>query len=150
MIQGKSSEAAEMLKATKTMACRVYFKQFLLAAALAAPGIALAHHSFSAEFSRDLPVEITGTVVRVEWMNPHARFYVESEDESGQKVEWDFELTTPNILMRRGWKQDSLKPGDTVTVTGWRARNAPHVANAGSVVLADGKRLFTGSAGSDE
>lgn len=116
-------------------------------AALCLPGAVFAHHSFSAEFSRDLPIEVTGKVTRVEWTNPHARFYVESEDENGEVVEWDFELTTPNILMRRGWKKDSLKPGDEVTVTGWRARNAPHVGNAGSVVLADGQKLFTGSAG---
>jgi len=76
--------------------------------------------------------------------------YVEAMDESGETVEWDFELTTPNILMRRGRSKDSLQPGDRVTVTGWRARNAPHVANADSVVLENGKRLFTGSAGSDE
>lgn len=132
-------------------AYRTFLKSLLcLVAVFCLPGPVLAHHSFSAEFSRDLPVEVTGTVVRVAWMNPHARFYVEAEDENGEKVEWDFELTTPNILMRQGWRQDSLKPGDKVTVTGWRARNAPHVANAGSVVLADGKRLFTGSAGSDD
>ncbi|HEX6996231.1 MAG TPA: DUF6152 family protein [Gammaproteobacteria bacterium] len=127
-----------------------FFKVILVSGALGLPAAALAHHSFSAEFSRELPVEVTGTVVRVEWMNPHARFYVEAEDENGQTVEWDFELTTPNILMRQGWTKDSLQPGDQVTVTGWRARNAPHVANAGSVVLANGKRLFTGSAGSDD
>ncbi|HEX6999373.1 MAG TPA: DUF6152 family protein [Gammaproteobacteria bacterium] len=110
---------------------------------------ALAHHSFSAEFSRDLPIEVTGTVTRVEWTNPHARFYVEAKDENGETVEWDFELTTPNLLMRKGWKRDSLKPGDEVTVSGWRARNAPHVGNAASVTLKDGRKLFTGSAGSD-
>jgi len=128
----------------------IFLKGFLAAAVLVLPASALGHHSFSAEFSRDLPVEVTGTVVRVEWMNPHARFYVEAEGENGETVEWDFELTTPNILMRQGWSKDSLQIGDTVTVTGWRARNAPHVANAGSVVLASGKRLFTGSAGSDD
>lgn len=130
----------------------VFLKRVLLfAAALCMPAISLAHHSFSAEFSRELPVEVTGTVLRVEWMNPHARFYIEAEGEDGQPVEWDFELTTPNILMRRGWKPDSLKPGDQVTVSGWRARNAPYVANASSVVtLADGERLFTGSAGDDD
>jgi hypothetical protein len=110
------------------------------------PGIVLAHHSFSAEYSRDLPIEVTGTVAKVEWTNPHARFYVTVE-EDGEAVTWDFELTTPNILMRRGWTANSLKLGDTVTVTGWRARNSPHVANAGSVALQDGKTLFTGSAG---
>lgn len=103
---------------------------------------AFAHHSFSAQFSRDLPVEVTGTVARVEWTNPHARFYVEAEDENGELVEWDFELTSPNVLMRRGWRHDSLQVGDTVTVEGFRARNAPHVANAGNVTLADGKVLF--------
>lgn len=110
---------------------------------------AWAHHAFAAEFDREKPIELTGTVTKVEWMNPHARFYVEAEGENGETVEWDFELTTPNILMRQGWSKDSLQIGDTVTVTGWRARNAPHVANAGSVVLASGKRLFTGSAGED-
>jgi hypothetical protein len=117
---------------------------------LAWPQTLPAHHSFSAEFSRDLPIEVMGTVTRVEWMNPHARFYVEVTDEDGQKVEWNFELTTPNILMRRGWTRNSLKTGDTVTVTGWRARNDPHVGNANSVKLANGKELFTGSAGAQQ
>lgn len=100
------------------------------------------HHSFSAEFSRDLPVEVTGTVTKVEWMNPHARFYVETENEDGETVEWDFELTSPNVLMRSGWRHDSLEVGDNVTVEGFRARNAPHVANAGDVTLPDGTVLF--------
>lgn len=113
------------------------------AALLASAPLAVqGHHSFIAEFSRDLPVEVTGTVTRVEWMNPHARFYVEAEDENGELVEWDFELTSPNVLMRRGWRHDSLEVGDTVTVEGFRARNAPHVANAGEVTLEDGTVLF--------
>lgn len=119
-------------------------------AALMLSATASGHHSFSAEFSRDLPIEVEGSVTRVEWTNPHARFYVEAEDENGDVVEWDFELTTPNILMRRGWSKDSLQPGDHVKVTGWRARNDPHVGNAGSVTLENGKKLFTGSAGAEE
>jgi hypothetical protein len=115
--------------------------------ALGAAGTALAHHSFSAEFSRDLPVEVTGTVTKVEWMNPHARFYVDVKGDDGQTANWNFELTTPNLLMRRGWTKNSLQAGDKVTVKGWRARNDPHVANANSVTLANGKELFTGSAG---
>jgi uncharacterized protein DUF6152 len=107
---------------------------------------ALAHHSFTAEFDREMPIQVTGTVTRVEWTNPHARFYVEASAENGQTVEWDFELTTPNMLFRRGWSPTALKPGDTVTVSGWRARNAPHVGNAGSVKLADGRELFSGTA----
>lgn len=117
----------------------------LRAAALAAivclPVAASAHHSFSAQYTRDLPVKVTGTVTKVEWTNPHARFYVEAE-EDGKLVEWNFELTTPNILMRRGWRADSLKIGDEITVEGFRARNDPHVANAGNVTLADGTVLF--------
>lgn len=106
---------------------------------------AYAHHAFAAEFSRDLPIEVTGTVSKVEWMNPHARFYIEATGEDGETVLWNFELTSPNVLMRRGWKRDSLKPGDKVIVSGWRARNAPHVGNAGKVMLEDGRELFTGT-----
>ena len=106
---------------------------------------ALAHHAFAAEFDRQKPVTITGTVTKVEWANPHARFYVDAKDEAGKVNNWDFELGSPNGLMRRGWTRNSLKIGDTVTVTGWRAKNAPHVANAGTVTLADGKKVFAGS-----
>ncbi len=111
-------------------------------------GTAFGHHSFSAEFSRDLPIEVSGIVSKVEWMNPHARFYVDVKSDDGSTANWNFELTTPNLLMRKGWTRNSLKVGDTVTVKGWRARNDPHVANASSVTLAGGKELFTGSAGS--
>jgi Family of unknown function (DUF6152) len=121
---------------------------FLVLALGAFGGTAFGHHSFTAEFSRDLPVEVTGTVSKVEWMNPHARFYVDVKGDDGTTVNWNFELTTPNLLMRKGWTRNSLQAGDTVTVKGWRARNDPHVANANSVKLANGKELFTGSAGS--
>jgi hypothetical protein len=112
---------------------------------LIAAGTALGHHSFEAEFSRDLPVEITGRVTRVEWMNPHARFYVDVEQEDGSVVNWNFELSSPNVLMRRGWRHDSLREGDIVTVAGSRAKLAPHVANASRVEAANGDRLFSGT-----
>jgi hypothetical protein len=112
---------------------------------LSPPFAVSAHHSFAAEFERELPITVTGKVSKVEWTNPHARFYVE-EDSDGAKVEWDFELTSPNVLMRRGWTQNSLKVGDVVTVTGYRARNHPHVGNASNVTLANGKQLFSGAA----
>jgi hypothetical protein len=115
-------------------------------ALLGGPPSAAAHHSFSAEFDRDQPIEITGTVTGVEWTNPHARFYVDQEGPDGQVVKWNFELTTPNILMRRGWRRNSLQTGDVVTVQGFRARNNPYVGNASEVTLADGRVLFTGSA----
>jgi hypothetical protein len=131
----------------KLMTAKASSLLVLALGALGAAGTALAHHSFSAEFSRDLPVEVTGTVTKVEWMNPHARFYVDVKGDDGQTANWNFELTTPNLLMRRGWTKNSLQTGDKVTVKGWRARNDPHVANANSVTLANGKELFTGSAG---
>ena len=107
---------------------------------------ASAHHSFAAQFDRDQPIEITGRVTLVEWTNPHARFYVDAEDENGDVVNWNFELTTPNILTRRAWTRNSLQEGDVVTVNGFQARNDPHVGNAGRVTLASGQELFTGSA----
>lgn len=124
---------------------------FVLVAGTAfAPVPTLAHHSFSAEFSREQTVELTGTVTRLEWMNPHARFYMNVEDENGVVAEWNFELSSPNGLMRRGWTRSSLKQGDVITVTGYLAKNAPHVGNASTVVLADGRRVFAGSSADEE
>jgi hypothetical protein len=106
---------------------------------------ASAHHSFAAEFDRAMPITVTGTVTKVEWANPHARFYIDAKDDAGKTVNWDFELASPNGLMRRGWNRNSMKLGDTVTVTGHRAKNNPLVGNASTVTLADGKKLFAGS-----
>ena len=112
-----------------------------------APSGVFAHHSFAAEFDPELPVEVSGTVTRVEWTNPHARFYVEVEDENGEVVDWDFELGSPNTLFRRGWKRDTLKPGDVITVSAFRARNAVHVANTRRVTLSDGRQVFSSGVG---
>lgn len=126
-------------------------RSFALGAGLILSSIPLlAHHAFDAEFDRSKPITITGSVTKVEWFNPHARFYVDAKDESGKVVNWDFELSSPNGLMRRGWTRNSLKIGDVVTVTGHRAKNSPHVGNASTVTLADGKRMFAGSSLGDE
>ena len=107
-----------------------------------APLAAAAHHSFRAQYDSDLVVEVTGTITEVAWTNPHARFYVSAEDDDGETVTWDFELASPSTLFRRGWSMSSLEPGMQVTVVAYRARNAPHVANTGSITFDDGSRLI--------
>ena len=126
---------------------RTKFVVVLVAAVLlASAGRVLAHHSFSAEFDAQKPFKMSGTVTKVEWMNPHTFFYIDVTDEKTKKVtNWAMEMGSPNGLMRRGWNRNSMKIGDTVTVTGHRAKNNPAVGNASSVVLADGKKLFAGS-----
>ena len=105
----------------------------------------LAHHSFAAEYDRGKPITLTGAVTKVEWMNPHARFYVDVKDDSGTVTNWEFELGSPNGLMRNGWTRNSLKPGDMVTIEGSLAKDGSKLVNASNVKLADGKRLFAGS-----
>ena len=112
---------------------------------LSAPAV-FAHHSFAAEYDAAKPVELKGTVTKVEWTNPHARFYVDVKDASGKITNWNFELASPNVLTRNGWTRHSLKEGDVITVQGSRAKDGDNLANARSVVLADGKKVFAGSA----
>jgi len=104
-----------------------------------------AHHSFAAEYDRNKPISLTGTVTKVEWMNPHARFYVDVKDDSGKVTNWEFELGSPNGLMRLGWTRNSLKPGDMVSVEGSQAKDGANLVNARSVKLADGRKVFAGS-----
>jgi len=107
---------------------------------------ALAHHSFAAEYDGSKTIKITGTVTKMEWMNPHARFYVAVKDENGAVTTWNFELGAIPVLLKQGWRKDSLKEGDTVTVEGSPAKDASNTANARRVVLPDGRRVFAGSA----
>jgi hypothetical protein len=102
-----------------------------------------AHHAFDAEFDRELPIEFEGNVTLVQWANPHARVYVDVVDENGDTANWNLELSSPNTYMRQGWSKNTLKEGDFVEVTGWRARNAPHVGNVGTIMKEDGQELFT-------
>ena len=120
---------------------------FLVAGlALLAPVGAVAHHSFAAEYDAKKPVTLKGTVTKVEWTNPHARFYIDVKDESGTVMNWNLELASPNVLGRNGWTRHSLNVGDVVTVEGAQAKDGSQMANARSVVLADGKKIFAGSA----
>lgn len=111
----------------------------------------LAHHSIAAEFDSTKTVTVTGTVTKLDWMNPHIWVYMSVKDESGKVTKWQFEGGPPNSLRRNGWTKDSLKEGDTVTVEGIRAKDpvnaeGAYVGNARNVTLPGGKRVFSGSA----
>ena len=106
---------------------------------------ARAHHSFDAQYDRNKTIVMKGTVTKVEWTNPHARFYVDVKDEKGKVVNWNMELGSPNGLRRAGWSRSTLKAGDSVSVTASLARDGSKMANAREVMLADGKKIFTAS-----
>ena len=116
----------------------------LLGFGIAAP--AAAHHSFAAQYDAAKPVTLTGVVTKVEWMNPHARFYIDVKNDDGSVTNWNLELASPNYLRRAGWSSTSLQQGDEVTVEGSLARSGANMANASSVTLAGGQRVFARSA----
>ena len=95
----------------------------------------LAHHSFQAEYDENKLVTVNGTVTKVAWTNPHVMLNVDVRDDSGKVANWQMELASPNGLLRQGWKLDSLKPGDQVTVSGYAARDGSHLVNARRVIL---------------
>jgi hypothetical protein len=105
----------------------------------------LAHHSFQAEYDAAKPVTLTGAVTKLEWTNPHARFYVDVKDQSGKVTSWNLELASPNVLRRLGWNRDMMKPGDVVVVKGHQAKDSSNWANANSVTLPDGRTMNAGS-----
>jgi len=110
---------------------------------------ASAHHAFAAEFDATKPVKVSGTVTKVEWTNPHAWLYVDVKGENGKVANWSFELGSPNGLMRQGWRRTALKEGDQVTLEGYGAKDGSNTANARSVTLPDGRKLFSGSPETD-
>ncbi len=113
---------------------------------LAAATPTVAHHSFSAEFDADRPVELTGTVTKVEWFNPHVWFFVDVTDEKGAVINWGWEMGSPNILRRNGWTMRSMQIGDVVRVEGSGAKDGSNNGNARVVALTStGQRLFAGS-----
>ena len=116
---------------------------------LASAAPLLGHHSFAAEYDATKPVTLKGTVTKVEWTNPHARFYVDVKDDTGTVMNWNLELASPNVLVRNGWTRKSLNIGDVITVQGSLAKDGSKMANARVVTLADGKRIFAGSSGGD-
>jgi len=116
-----------------------------LAAALLLPALpVLAHHSFGAEYDVNKPITLSGVVTKVEWTNPHSHFYMDVKDDKGAVVNWKFEGYPPSVLYRTGWKRDTFKAGDTITVFGWRSRDGTAWAHSREVTFKDGKKLFFG------
>ncbi len=108
-----------------------------------------AHHAFVAEFDANKRVKLSGVVTKFEWTNPHGWLYVDVKDENGKVTNWGFEMGSPNQLIRQGWRRTALKEGDQVTVEGYAARDGSKIANARSVTLPDGSKVFAGSPATD-
>ena len=112
---------------------------------LAAAVPVFAHHSFAAEYDSSKPTTLTGSVVKLEWINPHARIYIDVKGSDGKVTNWEIELGAPAMLLRNGWTKNSLKAGETITITGSLAKDGSNLANARSVTLANGTKVFAGS-----
>jgi hypothetical protein len=104
-----------------------------------------AHHAFAAEFDALKPITLKGTVTKIAWTNPHAHIQLDVSGQGGKVTSWDFELGSPNALMRRGWLRNTLKPGDVITIIGYVAKDGSDNANARSITLSDGRKVFAGS-----
>ncbi len=113
-----------------------------IVAVFSAVSLAYSHHSFSAVFDPEQPIELSGRVTEVEWQNPHVWFYIDVETDDGELQNWGFEMGSPNGLIRRGWRHDSLQEGQTVTITGVRARDGSQRVAVRTVSLPDGRSLF--------
>ena len=106
-----------------------------------------AHHAFAAEFDANKPVTLKGTVVKMQWINPHPWIHIDVKGKDGKSVIWMIEASAPNALIRRGFGKDSLPAGTVITVEGYQARDGSNRANGTDLTFADGRKLFLGSSG---
>ena len=107
----------------------------------------VAHHAFAAEFDANRPVEFTGTITKMEWVNPHVWLHMEVKKPDGTTESWAFEAGTPNVLFRRGFTKQSLLPGTEIVVDGYQSKDGSHRANGRDLTLPNGQTLFLGSSG---
>lgn len=114
-----------------------------IVALMAVTAPVLGHHSEAAEFDPDNPVKVTGTIVKVEWLNPHVWFYVDVPDDKGNVTTWGFSAAPPGALMRRGITKQALQIGAVVNVEGSRARDGSNNASGRSVTFPDGRNVLT-------
>ena len=124
-----------------------FIASMIAAALLLASAPARAHHAFASEFDEKRPVELKGSVTRMEWINPHAWIHMDVKDADGKITSWMIEAGTPNTLFRRGFTKDSLKPGTVIIVMGYQTKDGSNRANGRDLTLPDGRTLFMGSAG---
>jgi len=117
----------------------------VLVGALAPP--ILAHHAFSAEFDGNRPVTLRGTVVKMDWVNPHSWITMDVKRPGGKVERWDVEAGAPNAMFRRGFRKDSLPPGTEIVIEGYQAKSGKNMANGRDLTLPDGRKLFMGSSG---
>jgi hypothetical protein len=121
---------------------KIKFSLVVVSLLLAAP--ALAHHAFVAQYDASKSTTLRGVVTKVEWTNPHARFYVDVKDATGKVANWNLELASPNALRRLGWTRDAIKVGDQVSVLVAPAKDGSKMANARTVTLSDGRKMVAG------
>ena len=119
----------------------------MVAAVVTATATTSAHHSFAAEFDATRPVKFQGTVIKMEWINPHPWIHIEVKGPDGKATVWMIETAAPNSLLRRGFNKNSLPAGSVITVEGYQARDGSNRANGRELAFADGRKLFLSSGG---